>query len=179
MLEVLSPRGLEERIAGVHLFAPACTVQFANRYYAPHQELMQRLWLSILSDAQERDDNVFGLYRKSLLYLVSNALEPDLRTPLLGMENVWNPEYAGWDGSSTTAEALGAWREAARDARLAQRTTLVVASRVPVLIEPSGHVKTVSAAHGSFDNNIDIVSATLERITGQPLALPVDDLVGY
>jgi hypothetical protein len=179
MLEVLWPRGLEDRIAGVHLFAPACTVQFANRYYAPHQELMQRLWLSILSDAQERDDNVFGLYRKSLLYLVSNALEPDLRTPLLGMENVWNPEYAGWDGSSTTAEALGTWHEAAREAGLAQRTTLVVAPRVPVLIGPSGQVKTVSAAHGSFDNNIDIVSATLERITGEPLALPVDDLVGY
>jgi hypothetical protein len=38
---------------------------------------------------------------------------------------------------------------------------------------------TTRATHGSFDNNIEIVRATLERITGAPLALPVDDLRGF
>lgn len=39
--------------------------------------------------------------------------------------------------------------------------------------------KTASASHGGFDNNVEIISKTLERITGTQLALPVDDLVGF
>ena len=39
--------------------------------------------------------------------------------------------------------------------------------------------KTESASHGGFDNNVEVVSKTLERITGAKLDLPVDDLVGF
>jgi hypothetical protein len=180
LLEVLAARGLDANIASAHLYAPACTVQFANRYYAPHARLMEQLWLDVLSDAQERDDNVAGLYRKSLLYLVSNALEPDLRTPLLGMEVARQADYAGWDGSSSSSEALGNWRAAAEGAGLARRTNVVAAAHVPVAVDASGQpLATTRATHGSFDNNIEIVRATLERITGAPLALPVDDLRGF
>jgi hypothetical protein len=38
---------------------------------------------------------------------------------------------------------------------------------------------TESASHGGFDNNVEIISKTLERITGAALELPVDDLVGF
>ena len=34
----------------------------------------------------ELDDNVAGAYRKSLLYLVSNAFEHEEKKPILGME---------------------------------------------------------------------------------------------
>jgi hypothetical protein len=39
--------------------------------------------------------------------------------------------------------------------------------------------KTETPSHGGFDNNIEVISKTLERITGAPLTLPVDDLVGF
>ena len=37
----------------------------------------------------------------------------------------------------------------------------------------------VRATHGSFDNNIEVVSHTLRLVTGRTLALPVDDLRGF
>ncbi|RYZ05544.1 MAG: peptidase C1 [Comamonadaceae bacterium] len=42
LVEVLAARGLAGRIASCHLYAPACTVEFANRYYAPQDGLMRR-----------------------------------------------------------------------------------------------------------------------------------------
>jgi hypothetical protein len=35
------------------------------------------------------------------------------------------------------------------------------------------------ASHGGFDNDVEIIGKTLERITGAKLVLPVDDLVGF
>ena len=176
LLTVLAARRLDERVASIHLYAPACTVQFANRYYAPHRELMQRLHLAILSDKNERDDNVAAIYRKSLLYFVSNALEPDVRTPLLGMANVLDPAYKAWDGSSATGEALGNWRNAAAASGLGARIRVIEPDKVPMALPD----QNISANHGSFDNNVDQFGQTLSLITGQPaLPLPVTDLRGF
>ncbi|MBI5277090.1 MAG: peptidase C1 [Burkholderiales bacterium] len=173
-LEVLAAKGLRDKVAGVHLYAPACTVQFANRYYGTDPALVQRLWLHMLADGLERDDNVAALYRKSLLYLVSNALEPDQRTPLLGMEKVLDASYAGWDGSSTTMEALGQWRDAAQAARLLERIRVLKEAKVPVAAK-----ERIRTTHSCFDNSIDVVSGTLKVITGGELKQPVDDLRGF
>jgi len=176
LLTLMSGRHLDTQVASVHLYAPACTVQFANRHYAPHRELMKRLYLAILSDKNERDDNVAAIYRKSLLYFVSNALEPDVRTPLLGLANVMDPAYNAWDGSSATGEALGNWRNAAAASGLGARIRIVEQDKVPVALPD----QKISASHGSFDNDIDQMSQTLSLITGQPaLTLPVTDLRGF
>jgi hypothetical protein len=37
----------------------------------------------------------------------------------------------------------------------------------------------VPAGHGGFDNDIDVVTRTLSRITAGDLTLKVDDLRGY
>lgn len=175
LLSLATTRGLQERIASIHLYAPACTVQFATRHYAPQTALMERLYLDVLSEQNERDDNVVAIYRKSLLYLVSNALESDLRTPILGMENVFKPDYTGWDGSSTTGEVLGNWRQAAKAAGLDKRMTLLDAPKVTVRLPD----KQIKAGHGSFDNDVTTVGRTLERILGGKLKLAVDDLRGF
>ena len=86
-------------------------------------------------------------------------------TPILGLDRIHDEAYSGWDGSSDTGEALALWRQAAR---LDSRTTRVKDERV-----------LQAAAHGSFDNDIDVVTRTLKRITGAELALPVDDLRGF
>ncbi|AGI24693.1 peptidoglycan binding domain/papain family cysteine protease [Pseudomonas sp. ATCC 13867] len=178
LVDVMAARGVDDRIASIHLYAPACTVQFANRHYAPHGRLMKNLYLDILSDRAERDDNTAAIYRKSLLYLVSNALEGDLRTPILGLANVLDVNYRRWDGSSATGEALSNWRQALLTAGLAQgrRIQLLDAPKVVTCRNPRVEIP---AAHGCFDNAVDILTRTLTRITGDALATPVDDLRGY
>ncbi|MGH6648959.1 glycoside hydrolase family 19 protein [Aquabacterium sp.] len=177
MLDLAAKRGLTGQISSIQLWAPACTVQFANQHYAPHTDLMKKLYLQVLSDRVERDDNVVGIYRKSLLYLVSNALEADLRTPILGMENVFKADYRGWDGSSSTGESLSNWRQAAAVAGLVpgERLVLVDSDKITVA-RPD---KVAKAAHGTFDNDVDVVSRAIERISGGVLKTPVDDLRGF
>ncbi len=171
--------GLNACLASAHLYAPACSVAFANTQYASNEEVMKRLHLDVLSDTVERDDTVASIYRKSLLYLVSNALETDLHTPILGLANVADANYSGWDGSSDTNETLNTWRAAAAAADLAARTTLVTDSTITTAFDEAGKPIKQPAAHGSFDNDITVLTRTLERITGGPLAMPIDDLRGY
>ena len=170
---------LGKRMASVHLYAPACSVAFANLHYASNPAVMERLHLDVLSDKQERGDTVTPIYRKSLLYFVSNALEADLHTPLLGMERIQDTSDTGWDGTSDTGESLLAWRTAAQATKLKGRTSMVSNDNVTVAIDALGQAVMAPAAHGSFDNDIAVVGRTLERITGAPLTMPVDDLRGY
>ena len=117
-----------------------------------------------------------AIYRKSLLYFVSNALEPDVRTPLLGMANVLEPAYNAWDGSSATGEALGNWRNAVAASGLGARIRVIDHDKVPVALPD----QNISANHGNFDNDVEQVGQTLSLITGQPaLPLPVTDLRGF
>lgn len=177
LVQLLARLDLARRVASVHLYAPACTVAFANRYWAPHSELMRHLHLDLLTDEIEQQDHVLGLYRKSLLYLVANALEADPAIPILGLAKVFDPDYHGWDGSPDTAEALANWRQAASMAGLGRRLTLHGSRTITTRITPP---KTAPASHGGFDNDTAVISATLERITGMStLSLPVDDLVGF
>ncbi len=191
LISALSARNLVGKVTSTHLYAPACTVEFANRHYAPQDEIMARLHLDILSDRAERDDTVGGIYRKSLLYLVSNALEADLRTPILGLERVFRDDgtpkgkprepddahkRSGWDGTSSTADAIKQWQAAATTAGITQhRLTVLDDDKVTVAL-PNHRI---AAAHGSFDNDLAVVSRTLERITGGQLAAAVDDLRGF
>ena len=39
-----------------------------------------------MSKDYERDDNCGQIYRKSLLYLIHYALEPEVEAPILGLE---------------------------------------------------------------------------------------------
>ena len=173
--------GLHDRLASVHLYAPACSVAFANQRYARNPHVMERLHLDVLSDRVERRDTVGKIYRKSLLYFVSNALETDLRLPILGLDRIHDASYNGWDGTSDTGEALAGWRAAAAKVKLARRTTVLDADRVTTALDASGKpLATTDTAHGSFDNDVEVVTRTLLRIRGgEPLLMPVDDLRGY
>ena len=180
LLELIARRGFQQRIASLHLYAPACTLQFSNRQYAP-AAVLDRTWLHILGDELEKNDNTAGVYRKSLLYLVSNALEPDVRTPVLGLCNARDAAYAGWDGSSGTNEALTNWRAAVEESGLELRTQVLTAAQVVTArASDTGEVVAqIAASHGSFDNNVDLIGTTLSRIIGGPLLVPVEDLRGF
>jgi hypothetical protein len=85
------------------LMAPACTLAFARTHFLPRLggaakpgvTPIGRMGLYNLTDEAETDDTVAGIYRKSLLYLVSNAFEEQRKAPILGMDKFVTDEFRG------------------------------------------------------------------------------------
>jgi len=168
---------LDTTVDSCTLYAPGCDVQFANTYFASACEAgvlaRKNLVVHLLSDERELDDTVGKVYRKSLLYLVSRALEQDHKTPLVGMHNCYNPRLANrshWHESSLGP--LRAWQRFWRDQPAANLQLLEAPS-----VEMVKAAKWIASAHGCFDNSIGTISHTLKRITGSKrLVVPVVDL---
>ncbi len=156
-------------IKSCSLYAPACSVGFAAAHYgraAAEVLREQDLHVHLLSDQREREDTV-GPYQKSLLYLVSRALEAAHKTPLLGLAEAFNPKK----------EAIGAWYEG--DRATVQAWQQAWKGRLHVLDAPqvvTGPGTQIKSAHGCFDNDVATVTATLTRILGAPPAHPVQSL---
>ena len=76
----------------VSLFAPACTEDYFEDLQSGLAQVLGGVAPEIviynLTDRIEREDTVGAIYRKSLLYLVSNAFEDKPQTPILGLERV-------------------------------------------------------------------------------------------
>jgi hypothetical protein len=91
LLSAFDEAGWKNVVSSCTLFAPACTIDFYDKHYAPRLgrnasgARLPRLDIYNLSERAELRDNVAKLYRKSLLYLVSRALERDKDKPILGM----------------------------------------------------------------------------------------------
>ena len=89
MVRPLAGEGLGLTVSSCSLWAPACTMSLFDSTYLPalRTQKLKSLNLYTLSDAKEQSDNCAMIYRKSLLYLVSNSFEGDEagRIPLLGM----------------------------------------------------------------------------------------------
>ena len=92
LLNALDTLKIKNLISSCTLFAPACTVDFFQDHYAPRLKATHKgvhlpvLDIYSLTNKLELDDNVVKAYRKSLLYLVSNAFERDKGKPILGMQ---------------------------------------------------------------------------------------------
>jgi hypothetical protein len=87
--------GLGKPITSCVLWAPACTSDLFHLTFYPaiYSRRIRRFLLITLTDRAEQADGCAGLYRKSLLYLISNALEDTPRIPpdedgtaIVGME---------------------------------------------------------------------------------------------
>ena len=165
----------------IHLWAPACTVGFALATYAKAfgngTANQKSTFVSVLTDENERADHCIpALYSKSLLYLVSRALERDHKTPLLGMHKVWTDSYAKDDAfKSNLLPTIEDWRAASTDVHLDRA---IGTKEVPIR-RKSKAVETIAANHGSFDNNLDVINLAIERITGRKPKVPVTDLKGF
>lgn len=157
------------------LYAAACSVRFAVEHYLPAAEQgllsLDKLWLYQLSDANERADGLPSaaapVYGKSLLCLVSRALDDARKMPLLGMERALLPEFANdamqWDAGELPF--IKQWSKVwtPPDQELALTTVTQPKVRQTRMGDQA------SASHGSFDNNIDVLTRTLERVKGAPL----------
>jgi hypothetical protein len=95
-----------------------------------------------LRDGLEKDDNVAKVYRKSLLYLVSNSFEHKRKRPLLGMEKFVD-EVTRTKGMPVFQYSNGV----------------------------SGNI-TRSKSHGGFDNDPYTLNHVLKTILGKSAPQP-------
>jgi hypothetical protein len=140
------------------LWAPACTVDAFEKSFRRllAAESIRRFCLYTLTDKAEQDD-LCGAYHKSLLYLVSNALEDIPHIPWL----------------SEGEPLLGLEKYAAR------LKDFFAAGRVDWVVAPNNRSGTREAAqskhHGDFDNDPDTIESTISRILNAPAALPAHE----
>lgn len=143
-------RALEEispalRISSCSLMAPAATLELYKSHYhpllaAPGGTGIDRMTVYDLGDELEKDDTVGGVYRKSLLYLVSNAFEEERGAPLLGIR--------------AHAAKLGS--------RFPRTLDLVVSSG-----GEEQRPRTASTTHGGFDNDRHTLNDILRTVLGR------------
>jgi hypothetical protein len=163
------------KLASCTLYAPACSVRFAAEHYGDALKAAQlsaaALTLYVLSDANEKDDALpspsVELYGKSLLYFVSRALDDVRKMPLLGFERAARPGYENnedqWEKSELPV--LQDWLKMFKG-----KVEVVAEQRV----RTSSHGDTAQATHGSFDNNVDVITRTIEALTGQAPVQPLE-----
>ena len=166
-------------IASLTLYAPACTVAFANKHYikACEKAILSKesMYMYMMDDERERADSV-TIYKKSLLYLVSRALESIHKMPLLGMAAAWDREYATEHDIFNEANAndLKKWNA------FAPGIHRIVYDKSHSKVMTSRQGDFIDLAHGSFDNDIDVIEQTLQQICGvDSLAVTVENLKGF
>jgi len=145
--------GLNTPLTSVSLWAPACTMALFYQTYQPLAAAgrLGRLGLYTLQDAVEQDDDCAHVYNKSLLYLVSHALEWRLRQPpgpgepLLGLEK----------DVAAAASVVGLLRKAGN----------------AWIHAPDGQA-SASRSHGGFDVDDLTFKSTLARISAGIAAGP-------
>ena len=160
-------------IGSAHLYAPACTVDFANEHWLPHAGPDTfPLHVSVLSDTRERDDNVITIYCKSLLYFVARGIEENGPVPLLGMEGAWDRAkvFDRWNGDAATLQALNNFDRARDTLGAALRLQVLDQARVASVTDAAGRRddggKTMAASHGGFDGDAPLVLDTIRAMRG-------------
>jgi hypothetical protein len=172
-------------ITSATLLAPACTTEFANKHYikAHSRNVLKKkdLFINMLDNEMELADSVGGIYKKSLLYLVSRALEDVHKMPLLGMALAWDTDGAGLKDdvfNNVQKNEIEKWVKFAVSDPSPVKFKLHNIKNAIVHTSLKGD--HIDLAHGSFDNDIIIVEQTLKRITGsEQLMFPVENLSGF
>ncbi len=171
LLDLLDPK--KQTIASCSLYAPACTVAFALDHYvaAARKGLLDKsaFHIHLLSEKRELDD-IVGPYQKSLLYLVSRALESDHKMPILGLEKAFDPRSNKDWHDRTQPPALPRWQAFWG----AANPNLHVVDSKQVSTGPLG--SSIKASHGCFDNDAATIEATLARILGSTPLHAVESL---
>jgi hypothetical protein len=148
------------RISSCSLLAPACTCDLFTSHYLPRLQAnaeefgIDNMQLFNLKDSLEQDDQVGEVYRKSLLYLVSQGFEEEIPEEILGMEKY--AENLNLDNIDP-----------------ADRFTIHYSSG------QSGSA-TASTTHGGFDNDVDTMNSILRTIlTREPKTLFTEKTLSY
>jgi pimeloyl-ACP methyl ester carboxylesterase len=146
-------------IASCTLLAPACTMDFFKEMYRPRlgkgaeagKVPLPKMRIYNLADEAEQDDNVAAIYGKSLLYLVSRALERAKDKPLLGL------------------------------ARDCQASRLAGVDGLDIVYAAEGSSQCACTSHGGFDNDLATMNGVMRLILGKAPDRPftAEELKGY
>lgn len=140
----LIPAALEEEVPGfqtVTFLAPAVRIDTFKKKLLPVADKIGNLTIFTMTDAAERDDNCFGIYGKSLLYLVSASFEPVPGTPILGLAKDIEDD----------AEVMG----------------FLAGPRGDLVLTPNRKPRpdaSTARSHGGFDDDAPTMESTLLRI---------------
>lgn len=143
----------------------------------------------MLADKVERRDSV-GAYGKSILYLVSRALEEKRKTAILGMAETWIPvksrgkalnsaeiaeieAKADWLFDENEFEHIVEWNNLARANDIIPD---IKHERTVTVFERNGVKETLPRGHSTFDNDIETIQSTIDFIAGESRFPKVDDL---
>ncbi len=145
LLEAFGELDDPPRVHTCHLMAPACTHETFNHIYKPLLKERDRNKYGIgqmeiynLEPDLELDDTVTPLYRKSLLYLVSNAFEEERGERILGMQKF--------------RSRLG---------RVPKKPVFQIHTSSG---SDGANVKTASKTHGGFDNDVFTMNEILRSV---------------
>ena len=147
----------------LHFLAPAIRVDAFRETLLPRigkGRGVDSLSLFTMNRDYERGDNCAGIYRKSLLYLIHEALEDERKTDILGLETSLRADSAlcellglGPDPALAAGEVI--WSVSAAD---------------------SGRSASTSESHGGFDDDAPTMNSVARRILAREDA---DAIVEY
>jgi hypothetical protein len=132
----------------VHFLAPAIRTDVFQRQLAGRMNNgINQLSIFTMGKDWEKADNCAQVYRKSLLYLIHHALEPEAKTPILGLEESLR-------GDPQLSAIFGLGGHPARNGEViwakSQATT--------------GRSASTSITHGGFDDDAPTMNSVARRI---------------
>jgi hypothetical protein len=140
----------------LQLLAPAITIPFFEERMTGQLgagKAAERAVMYTMKKSYEQDDNCIKVYRKSLLYLIHHALEPDRRTPILGLEVSLraDPDVAKLFGLSGVPGAPG---------RMVWSVTE----------GGDGRSSSRSTSHGGFDDDVPTMNSVAANVLDEDKA---------
>lgn len=152
------------RLESLHLLAPAIRVDTFKARLLPHlvgdDAPVRRFATFTMQQDWERADNCNGIYRKSLLYLVSRAFEAEKAAGILGLE-----ESLRGDADLRALFGLGP-ATAAVPAPAGEMVWSVSEAQ-------EGRRASTSRTHGGFDDDPPTLHSLLRRVRGLGDADPI------
>lgn len=162
LLETMEDLAPAMRIRSCTLLAPAASVDLFHSHYYPYLVSpddtfgIDRMQVFHLNDRLERDDQVAKVYRKSLLYLVSNAFEEETPEAILGLQ-----------------KDLEQLLQSDKMAAVRERFAVHVA-------DGNASALTMSKSHGGFDNDPATMNSLLRTILDdEPRQLFTESVLDY
>ena len=145
----------------LHFLAPASTADLFKKRLKPligSGQPITSLTLYTMTDELEQDDSSIRAYGKSLLYLVTNAFEDAVPTPILGLQKSLIKDlplirFFGLAGTEKVADIV--FSQTAAGAPL--------------------NARSQSIRHGGFDNDVETMTSVVRRVLAVPDAAPVVD----
>jgi hypothetical protein len=148
----------QQSFSTISLLAPAIRVsEFKSRLVPRLGHGVDALTMFTMRKDLERADNCATLYRKSLLYLISMALEADRSEPILGLDqSIRN------DADLMTLFGIGGGGAGPHQ---------VIFSKTSAT---SGRSATRATSHGGFDNDVSTMESVLRRVLNVGDAAPIE-----